>query len=386
MWNKLADMLQEPNYKLLCLALCVSAALHALLFGSFDFVLPSLEKEMHVIEARIQMPKAVAKQVETPIPQETIAPEPPPKPAKEAKPVKEAKPAVEPAVEPETISEPVPETLPEPIIENTTPAVADAATNPNPSPEPPLVNSAPEPAQPEPEPQPLDIGLVINENAYQFVETDFDVRTKIDGSAVGKASITYNLVDGSHYQLKWLTEGRGLAALIFPDLLQISEGVVTKTGLQPNKYLYQFGNKADKTRTANFDWPNKIATLQTAKGTQTVDLDEGTQDLLSFMYQFMFVAPLQTMQIPIATGKKLAIYDYSFEGEVNITSALGELKTMHIVHNGGDSDEKTELWLAIDYQYVPVKIRKIEKNGDVVEMLATRINTNRPTANNSQNN
>ena len=178
------------------------------------------------------MPKAVAKQVETPTPQETIAPEPPPKPVKEAKP----------EVEPETLSEPAPETLPEPIIENTAPAVAEAATIPNPSPEPPLVNSAPEPAQPEPEPQPLDTGLVINENAYQYVETDFDVRTKIGGSAEGKAKITYNLIDGSHYQLKWLTEGRGLAALIFPDLLQISEGVVIKTGLQPSKYLYKFGS------------------------------------------------------------------------------------------------------------------------------------------------
>jgi hypothetical protein len=222
---------------------------------------------------------------------------------------------------------------------------------------------------------------VINENAYQYIETDFDVRTKIDGSAVGKAKITYNLLDGSHYQLKWLTEGRGLAALLFPDLLQTSEGLLIKTGLQPSQYLYQFGNKADKTRTANFDWLNKIITLQTAKSTQMVNLGEGTQDMLSFMYQFMFVAPLQAMQISITTGKKLAIYDYSFEGEVNITSALGELKTMHIVHSGAESDDKTELWLALDYQYVPVKIRKIEKNGNVVEMLATRINTNRPTIN-----
>ena len=369
MWNKLVEILQDPIYKRLALALCVSAALHTLLFGGFDFSLPILKEEMHVIEARIQMPKAVAKQVETPIPQEIIAPEPPPKPAKEAKP----------EVEPEAFAEPAPEALPEPIVENTASVVAEVVPIPLP------VASEPEPTRPEPEPdkdpQSVDTGLVINENAYQYIETDFDVRTKIDGSAVGKAKITYNLLDGSRYQLKWLTEGRGLAALLFPDLLQTSEGLLIKTGLQPSQYLYQFGNKADKTRTANFDWLNKIITLQTAKSTQTANLGEGTQDMLSFMYQFMFVAPLQAMQIPITTGKKLAIYDYSFEGEVNITSALGELKTMHIVHSGGESDEKTELWLALDYQYVPVKIRKIEKNGNVVEMLATRINTNRPTIN-----
>ena len=378
MWNKLLEMLQDPSYKRLALALVASLALHALLFGGFDFALPSLNKEMHVIEARLQMPKVVVKPVETPLPAEETAPEPEPEAPAEAKP--EAPPAPEPIVEntaplvaeavPPPSLEPVPKVIPEPV--------------PEPSPEPPPVNKEPEPAPPEPTqevPQPVDAGLVVNENAYQYVETDFDVRTAIDGSAVGKATITYNLTDGSRYHLNWLTEGRGLAALIFPDLLQTSEGVIVKTGLQPSKYVYQFGNKTEKTRTASFDWPNRIATLETAKGTQTVDLDAGTQDLLSFMYQFMFVAPLQTMQIPIATGKKLATYDYSFEGEENINIKIGELKTIHITHSGGDSDEKTELWLAIDYQYVPVKIRKIEKNGDVVEMVATRINTNRPTAN-----
>jgi hypothetical protein len=96
------------------------------------------------------------------------------------------------------------------------------------------------------------------------------------------------------------------------------------------------------------------------------------------MYQFMHVAPLQQMQLPIVNGKKLRIYDYSFEGEAQVSSVLGELKTIHIVHSGSSEEEKTELWLAIDYQYVPVKIRKIESNGSVVEMQATRINTNRP--------
>jgi hypothetical protein len=363
MWNKIAELMQDPSYKRLGLALVASVILHILLLGGLDLTLPHLRKEMHLIEARIQMPKPVvketAKPVEVPKPEEVVAP------ALES--IKEASPEAD-AEAP---------SAPEPMVETPAPEVVTEAP---PAESPPLAqaeNSEPEPTQEEP--QPADIGLVINENAYQYVETDFDVRTKIDGSAEGKAKITYNLIDGSHYQLKWLTEGRGFAALIFPDLLQVSEGFLIKTGLQPTSYLYQFGNKTEKTRTANFDWLNKKVAMQTSKGTKTEDLPEGTQDLLSFMYQFMHVAPLQHMQIPIATGKNLRIYDYSFEGEENINSSLGEIKTLHIMHSGVDSDEKTELWLAIDYQYVPVKIRKIEKNGDVVEMVATRINSNRPT-------
>ncbi len=364
MWSKFAEIMQDPSYKPLGIALIFSLALHAFLLGKLDLTLPSLKKEMHLIEARIQMPKAVVKSVEVPKPEETVAPAP--------EPLKE--------LASEANAEAPSEPMPEPMVETPVPEVVAEPPPVEPPPVAQIENSEPETQQQEP--QPVDIGLVINENAYQYVETDFDVRTKIDGSADGKATITYNLTDGSHYQLKWLTAGTGFAALLFPDLLQTSEGLLTKTGLQPVNYLYQFGNKADKTRTANFDWQSKKVVLQTSKGTKTEELPEGTQDLLSFMYQFMYVAPLQTMQISIATGKKLTTYDYSFEGEENINSSLGELKTIHITHNGIDSDEKTELWLAIDYQYVPVKIRKIEKNGNVVEMVATRINTNRPTVNN----
>ncbi len=364
MWNNFAEMLQDPGYKRLGIALCVSAILHLLIFDGFYLTLPSFKNEMHLIEARIQMPKAVVKQVETPKPEEVVAPKP--APVKPPKPI--AKQKVKEVIETD-----------KPMTAVEVPATVPEITSPV---EPPPLAENSEPEPPQTDPQPVDAGLVINENAYQYVETDFNVATKIDGSAEGTAKITYNLTEGSHYQLKWLTQGTGIAALLFPDLLQISEGFLTKTGLQPVNYSYHFGNKADKTRTANFDWQAKRVILQTAKDTKTEDLPEGAQDLLSFMYQFMYVAPLQKMQIPIATGKKLTIYDYSFEGEENINSKLGELKTIHIIHSGIDDEERTEVWLAIDYQYIPVKIRKTEKNGKIYELVAIRINTSRPTQNN----
>jgi hypothetical protein len=109
-----------------------------------------------------------------------------------------------------------------------------------------------------------------------------------------------------------------------------------------------------------------------------VDLPEGTQDLLSFMYQFMFVAPLQNMQISVTNGKKLGIYDYSFEGEEMVQTRIGNLNTFHILRRSAEGDDKTELWLALDYQHVPVKIRKTEKEGKVYELLITSLKTEKP--------
>ena len=390
---------QNPSYKRIGLALCASIALHGMLFGGFNFALPSaLKKEAHVIEARLA-PKPEVKKLETiPLKEEAATKAEPPvkKPVKKHKPVKKLKPSPPPEpvaptdviapdetqaieVTPEPVLVPVPEPEPAPEMasaatEVAEPAVAEPAVAELPAePPPPQDDEAARAAQASPDDED-DAGLVLNDNAYRHVETDFDVSTKIDGSAEGKANITYKLLNGQ-YQLKWLTQPRGLASLVISDLLQTSEGKLTATGLQPGVYVYKYGDKPDKTYTASFDWQNKKVLLHTSKLDKTEDLPKGTQDLLSFMYQFMYVPPLQKMQINIATGRKLAVYDYSFEGEENLNIELGELKTMHIVHTGSESEEKTELWLAIEYQYIPVKIRKTEKNGKVYELRANRIKT-----------
>ena len=360
MWNNFAEIAQNPSTKRLGLALFASIILHVFLVRGFNFNLPSLKKEFHSIEARLQMPKVVINQ----LPQQPT-PEPPAEPLIPYDKLEAA---------PDVVSEPTQE----PQVVTTNSAEPESPQLQKPESETPVI----EPVASTQESQPVDTGLIINENAYQYVETDFDVRTEIDGSAQGKAKITYNLLDGKQYQLKSLIQATGLAALVISDLLQTSAGTLTKNGLQPTSYLYQYGDKADKTYAANFDWQAKKVSLITAKGTKIEDIADGTQDLLSFMYQFMHVAPLQRMQISIATGKKLSTYDYAFEGEENINSALGEIKTIHIFREGFETEEKTELWLALDYQYLPVKIRKTEKDGKVYELVATRITTTRPTQNN----
>jgi len=92
----------------------------------------------------------------------------------------------------------------------------------------------------------------------------------------------------------------------------------------------------------------------------------------------MFVEPFHKMQISVTNGKKLGIYDYSFEGEEMVPTKMGNLNTFHILRLSAEGDEKTELWLALDYQHVPVKIRKTEKEGKVYELLISSLKTEKP--------
>ena len=358
MWNKLAEIFKDLSYRRLGIAVILSIVLHTFLFDGFNFSLPIFKDDIKPLEARIQLNKVQPVPLEQPKRTETIKqasekPNIPIDPPKAEKPVESQENI-------QTHEPPTPETKK---------VVEDVAVQP---PE----NIAPEEIA---EQQPNESNTVLNENTYQYVETDFDVRTEADGSVKGFAKITHEVVDGHLYNLNFVIEPKGVFALFVSNLVQTSKGILTNSGLQPNTYSYQYGDKTEKTRTAQFDWVNKKLELITAKGSKIEELPEDTQDLLSFMYQFMYVPPLNRMQINIANGKKLTLYGYAFEGEEDLSLPSGEFRTNHIVHTGNDADEKTELWLAIDYQHIPVKIVKTEKEGRYYEFIATRISTKRPT-------
>lgn len=223
----------------------------------------------------------------------------------------------------------------------------------------------------------------VNERAYTYVESYFDVRTDIDAApdagVMGKAKIVFQLTDNNtRYQIDSVTSPKGLAAIFIANLTQKSVGKITLRGLQPAQYLYQFGERPDKTYHADFDWDHAQLNLTSIKGTQIVKLVDGAQDLLSFMYQFMYEPPLSNLQFHITNGKKLSPYSYLFEGEALVETKMGPLNTIHIARENADQDEKTDLWLAVDYQYLPVKIRKTLKNGKVYELLARDLLTKAP--------
>jgi hypothetical protein len=207
-----------------------------------------------------------------------------------------------------------------------------------------------------------------------YVETEFEVKRTGFGS--GKARYRFDLVGENQYHLQSEIQAVGMASLAFSGKrLETSMGRVVDTGLQPDSYRYEISSKPEKFQGADFDWVHHKLTLTTSKSSEILDLPEGTQDFLSFMYQFMFVPPLDRMQHTLTNGKTLHTIDYLFVSEDEIATKFGNLNTMHIAKSSGDNDEKTELWLAVDYRFIPVKILKLAKDGSGYELLATRINT-----------
>jgi hypothetical protein len=202
------------------------------------------------------------------------------------------------------------------------------------------------------------------------IAIEFNIMRK--GGVVGTERHVYDYGERG-YTLTSVAKPRGLYALALSDLVQKSEGQVTPQGLKPERFSYQYGSKPDKAQKAVFNWEQGKLAMQAGSRKLEVPLNKGAQDLMSFMYQFMFVPPLQQMQLAITNGKRFRTYDYGFEGEELVETGLGKVNCLHIARSSDDGEEKTELWLAADYHYLPLKFRKTEKDGTVLERIATRV-------------
>lgn len=353
MWNK---RLNKP----LLWALVLSLAMHVLLVARSSgwLSLPESKEDTLVVELAprvVPAPPPPPPVIEPPKPKPQLEPKPPPDPEP---PPPEPELAPEPPAPPEPVADVPPAAPEEPTI--TEPAAEAVAPQ---EPSPPPVAEMPaeeEPAAPEEPASPPPRHVVI----------EFNILRK--GGVVGTEQHVYDSSEQG-YSLTSVAKPKGLYALALSDLTQKSEGLVTEKGLKPERFTYQYGTNQDKTQTAVFDWAQGKLSMQTGSRTQDVPLSEGAQDLMSFMYQFMFMPPLQEMQLAITNGKRFRTYDYMFEGEEPIDTPLGKVNSLHIARSSDDGEEKTELWLAADYHYLPLKFRKTEKDGTVLERIATHV-------------
>jgi hypothetical protein len=239
------------------------------------------------------------------------------------------------------------------------PEQASAATQEEPSP----------PAPPE---------SIITEEAPITLPEHAEIRYTLykgqDGFPVGKAVHTWKR-EGKSYSITQIAEASGIVSLFYSGRhVQISQGVITASGMQPDSYWVQRGQHADKTDSAKFDWSDRQLTFGTGSDTRTVRLPDGTQDLLSFLYQLAFAPPLEgSTRLHITTGRKLGNYGYESRGEETLETPIGPIKTLRIAQLRQEGEENTEIWLATEYHYLPLKIRFTDKQGSVMEQTAAAI-------------
>jgi hypothetical protein len=344
---------------LICVA--VSLALHVVVLVGLpgigfvdEAVPPPLSAELQRVEPPPPPPPPAAKPAPKPVPPRPHPSAPAPPPPASTPPVLAAPPAQVAETAPAPEPAPAAETPPAAAAEPAQPPAADP-----PPPEPAAADAAPE------QPPPLPASGSVRYELYY------------GGGVIGRSVQTWR-IDASSYRLTSSAETIGLVSVFLPyQFAYVSEGKVGPDGLRPDSFSARRGRAGSRQSMAKFDWAKHEITLGPLGTPRTQALPDGTQDLLSFIYQMArtTIAPGRRTVV-LTTGSKVDTYVLDVGAEEPLELPVGQMYAVPVRQIAAPGEERMEIWLAAAPPRVPVRIRFYDRAGNMtIEQLASKIDT-----------
>ena len=197
----------------------------------------------------------------------------------------------------------------------------------------------------------------------------------LNGARIAVLNERFEATDGT-YHITSDTNAVGAFALFQKRSLKlVSDGRLTKSGLQPHRFEGTRNYNDSRQVAAEFDWASTQLTLKFDGKTETVALPAGAQDRLSVMYQFMFFGygHIKQLDVAMTNGRKLDHYRYTISPGVELDTPLGRMTTLHLVKQHQPGDTITEIWLAPQHNFLPVKMLVVEHGGARYEQIITKL-------------
>jgi len=200
------------------------------------------------------------------------------------------------------------------------------------------------------------------------VELEYDLMR--NGSKM--AEVVERLEHGNGtYQLTETWKGRGVYALL-GRAKRTSEGNLGADGPRPREYVDERSGR--DTQRVSFDWSANTITRRYKGATRTEPVPADTQDRLSFLLALTFYSQKgEPVSFHIADGRGMSRHTYRPNGRERLATPAGEFDTLKLLRKNEGSGEVSEIWLAADRGYLPVRIVVVEKDGTRYEHVATRI-------------
>jgi hypothetical protein len=209
--------------------------------------------------------------------------------------------------------------------------------------------------------------------APQSISASYDVLW--NGSRIAVMNETFEARDGV-YRIVSESHAVGLLSLFVRQPLRlVSSGRLTASGLQPQQFEGKRGDADPRRARAEFDWPAGELRLTRDGKTDQLKLPPATQDLLSVMYQFMFLelAKLERFELSMTNGRKLNQHWYTVRAGVEIETPLGRMPTLHLVKQHQPDESGAEIWIAPQHRHLPVRMLVLDEDGTRVEHVMTRL-------------
>lgn len=194
----------------------------------------------------------------------------------------------------------------------------------------------------------------------------------VNNQDVGLVKETFSR-KGKTYQVRSETTAIGIFSFLAKGkILLLSRGDIGTDGLRPMHFEHHRGDDPSKAIFADFDWNKHQLKLKYDGRSESLDLPDGTQDRLSLMYQFMFMPRDAKLAFPMTNGRALEDYRYILVGEEKTTTPIGTLQTLRYTkQRDKDDEDSTDIWLAKDKQFFPVRVLMRKKDGRQTEQIVT---------------
>lgn len=193
---------------------------------------------------------------------------------------------------------------------------------------------------------------------------------------IGRSELKWTIAEG-RYQLATSGKTIGLAALFYPfGVTSGSGGRVTENGFQPDFFFVdRTSRKGEKQLRVLFDWDAGLARFSGAEGERVAPLQPASIDLLSLICQ-LSVLRLEPgpLHLSLTNGRKLDTYEVEVGTQEVVETPMGDLRAVYVKQLRKPGDEGIEVWLGVDFGYLPVRMRFTDRKGSIAgEQLVTDI-------------
>lgn len=180
-----------------------------------------------------------------------------------------------------------------------------------------------------------------------------------------KAQLSFK-TDGQRYQAE-----QEVSAFLMGSRSQTSSGQITPHGLAPQRFV----DKARKERSAELD--ASAGRIRYSDGDEPQAVSAGVQDRLSIFLQLSSMvaanperyAPGSTVAINVTSARSTEVWTFVVDAKETLDLPAGPTEALRLTRQPRkDQDQTAHLWLAPSLQYLPVRIRLSQSNGDFADL------------------
>lgn len=175
--------------------------------------------------------------------------------------------------------------------------------------------------------------------------------------------------------LKSHTIPKGVVSLFVSDqVIETSHLTIKQDLLVPQVYTYhQTGGKEEKFYKLEFDWKNNQ--LLSTYDNKNHSIKPGTQELFGFQVQLMMdlLRGKKSVTYDIASRKGVETYKIKITGQEEVETDLGKYMTIKLESDVTSKGRKYIFWCDKNMSYLPVKVQRIESDGDEIVLLLNKL-------------